>query len=372
MVVAAGAIFLAGCGSDDDEGSSGSTDTAAVEAAQAELDKLYEGTHSEPPTDAPAPAEGKEIWVMSPGNASEAAKINADAVVEAADKLGWSSNVIDAKFDPTLMLAGIRDAVGAGADGIYIYSFDCAPIRSGLEEAKAAGIPVVVDEGFDCSDVEEGAPSLYTWVTRFEDGLTFPQYIKKLGEAQAIWTIAKTEGEAKILSFRQSDLRVTADWADAFENYIRENCPGCEIVETINFTGRDYGPPLQQKASQALLKHPDVTVVYGNQDAGVANGIAAAVRESGRDLLLVGGEGLSANLDYIRDGLQSMAEGYDPGWPGYAAVDAFVRIFAGEEPSEKTGLGVRIIDEEHNLPAEGAFDTGVDYKQIYEEAWGVE
>jgi ribose transport system substrate-binding protein len=295
----------------------------------------------------------------------------ADAFEAGAEKLGWNATVVDGKFDPNLWLEGIRQAVAAQADGIWLIFFDCAPVRAGLEAAKRADIPVIASAGFDCNADDPDAPSLFTWETRYVEG-TFPDFQAAWGEAQAYWTIANTDGQAKVLSFIETDLKGTLIIGEEFESTIRE-CADCEIVDTIEFTGRDFGPALQQKAEQALLANPDADVVYANYDGPITAGIGAAVRASGRDLRVIGGEGLPPNLELIQDGRQDVALGYVAGWEAYAALDALLRIHAGEKPTKQTGLGVQITDADHNLPPAGEpYDPEIDWQGLYERAWGVD
>ena len=65
-----------------------------------------------------------------------------------------------------------------------------------------------------------------------------------------------------------------------------------------------------------------------------------------------------------------MTQNETPGWEAYSAVDALVRIFAGEEPTAETGNGLRLIDEEHNLEDYEPYVAPIEYKSVYEKTWG--
>jgi hypothetical protein len=69
FAVVAGAALLVGCGSDSDspdEAESG--ETSIVAEAEEEVERMYEGTHEPPPTAAPSPEQGKNVWAISVGN----------------------------------------------------------------------------------------------------------------------------------------------------------------------------------------------------------------------------------------------------------------------------------------------------------------
>jgi ribose transport system substrate-binding protein len=227
-------------------------------------------------------------------------------------------------------------------------------------------------DGFDCDHDDPDGPQLFTHTVGYTEG-SFADWQRAWGDAQADYTIAETDGAAKILLLRETDLLATSLLADRYEERI-EQCGGCEIVKTIDFVATDLGPPLQAKVEQALAQHPDTTVVYANYDGPVTSGVDAAVRASGKDVLVIGADGLLPNLDLIREGRQAMALNYISGWEQYAALDAMVAIFAGQRPPDSSGMGVLLIDEEHNLPAEPGTpaEAPVDWRSAFEQAWGAD
>lgn len=363
-------LLVAGCGGNGGEEDAGGGAADITQKAESKLRKLYEGTYHEPPGGAPAPAKDKSIWVITVGIQLESVKHAAEGFAEAAGLLGWDVEIVDGRFDPTKWLAGVRDAILADPDGIWIFAFDCSSVRAGLEEAKRAGIPVVISAGADCK------PSLVDHVTGYAQG-SFSDFNFAFGEAQAWWVIAKTDGEAKVILFKETDIQTTIEIAEGVERVL-ELCSTCEILEVVEFTGAEVGPKLQEKAEQALLQNPDANVVVPTFEGPITGGVGAAVRAaeaSGRDLIMTGGEGFTANVQLAHEGLQDMGVGYVGGWEGWLGVDAFLRIFAGEEPIEKTGLGVQVWDRQHNLPAKGESyndNPPIDFKEAYKDSWGVE
>lgn len=336
-----------------------------VKTAQSELAALLKGEYGKPDPKAPEPKSGVSVWGIYPGFQAAGSKIEADEFKAGAEELGWKATNRDGKYDPSVQLAAVREAVRANADAIWLEAVDCEPIKAGLEEAKAAGIIIVASNAHDCSQ------PVFTAETEYVMGDT-RAYAKRWGEAQAIWAIANTNAEAKVLQVYENDLAITKEVNEAAKQRF-EKCAGCEIVGEVTFTGSEIGPPLQQKVEQALLQYPEVTVVNGNYDAAVELGIAAAVRSSGKEIAVLGGEGQPNNVELVRNGEQAMGVGYPIGWVSYSALDAINRLLAGEKSIGNSGAGIQVYDAEHNLPPAGqAFSPPIDYRSLYQKAWGLE
>ncbi len=332
--------------------------------AKSELDALYRGEFGKPSPSSVVPRAGADVWGIVGGYESAGSKIEAEEFKRGAEELGWNATLRDGKFNPSVWLSTLREAVQAHPDAIWLEGIDCGSIEAGLKEAKRAGIPVVASIAQDCD------PPLFSGETDFLIGDNHAFY-KAYGESQAIWAIANTDAEAKVLLVYENDLQSTQEVNDAAKGRF-EKCQGCEITGEVTFTGAEFGPPLQQKVEQALLQHPNTAVVDGNYDAAVENGIAAAVRNAGKPLLLLGGEGQPNNVELVREGVQSMGFFYPFGWVGYAALNGIVRLLGGETGVGDSGIGYQVYDAEHNLPPKGqAYTPPVSYKKLYRELWGL-
>lgn len=371
------AMSIAACGGSSDSSSTTATsgggggdsstvsDSGGDPAAQKRLDELYEGTYKLPPKTAPRPQPDQHIWLISCAQSAAACANGINGAKEASEALGWTTTVVDTKGDPTVMLDAVRSAVAAKADGIFVYAIDCSLIKSGLEQAKAAGIPVVGAEAADCSDVDENAPSLFSYVTHYVDNRSFPEFIQEWGAAQAAWDIAQLDGEAKVLDFKGNSSLTVLLTDKGFRDELA-TCEGCEIVDTVEFGVRDLGPPLQQKAEQALLEHPEANAVQVPYDAVMSTGVVAALRASGNlaEMRIMGGEGDLANMDIIRaDSGQDAVVGLPTEWEGWGAIDGLNRIMNGE-PTVESGIGLQVADDEHNMPPSGPFVALRDGKPI--------
>lgn len=363
------ALALAGCA--DSEGSSGGGTTSLSTADQEQLEALYEGTSVSPATEAPAPQPGKNIWIISVGQAVDLAVEVTEGAADAAEAIGWTTKIFDGQFQPNVALQGVQQAVAAGADGIILYGIDCETVKTGVKEAKDAGIPVVGAQSKDCED------SLITSLS-YEPVLgSVEDLAASYGEAQALWLISKSAPDAKFLELTQSDVASVKVGSESFRDTLKSACPDCTSVP-IEFTSPDIGPALQQKVEQALLQHPDASGLVAPYSALFSSGVSAAVMASGRsdELNVIGGAGTEPNFDLIREDRGQDADiAYPNRWEGFAAVDWMNRLLNGETPTGENapvGIGFQLVDADHNLPESGPVPATVDFEDTYLKAWGVQ
>lgn len=376
ILISAMAVFVAGlsaCGSSTnapDSGGEKAADQTVVSQAEAAVKQVATGTEGAPPTSGPNAAVGKNVWVISCGQAVPGCSLQSNAAVEATKALGWKSTLFDGNFGANDGYSkGIRQAVAAKADGVIIVSIDCTAVTQALSEAKAAGVKVVSQNGFPCSDA-----SLVTQYMPSSEAPDVGAFGRAEGKLQADWFIARSKGKAKILNYRFIDNNFAIEINKGFVDEIAK-CETCSVVHQ-DVSLSDYSNPslFQQKVSSALLANPTVTAVHVPFDSFITGGVGQAVVTSGRtgNLLVMGSEGFAANLNLIRTNRgQTAAMASDQVWIGWAAADAMNRAFAGEQPGP-AGIGFKLIDVDTNLPpTDQDYRSSVDFRAAYKAAWGV-
>lgn len=383
-------VAASACGTADGEagGSGDGLNTGAKEA----VDTAYEGSFGTPPGESPDPAPGQNIWFIT--SSAQITDFSEDGyLVDAAEQMGWDLTLFDGQFNTDTMVSGLRQAVADQADGVIVFTIDCALVKAGFEDVVDAGIPIVAFESVDCDQsvtkdgtIEDtGDQGLFDAVVTYddpvEDGklLTYVEFLQAAyARNQALAMIEGTDGSARVIKIKQTDYQSTLATDRGFEDTLAEHCADCEVVETVKITGADFGPPLQDKVAQAIAQHPEANAVYGIYDAVVLNA-APAVMASGRndDIFVMGGEGSTALVELIAaDRGVDAGSGYPVRWEAWASLDAMNRLLAGESPDGvgfPSGIGVQAFDRDRNLPGKGGrFDGPVDFDAAYLEAWGLE
>jgi ribose transport system substrate-binding protein len=371
--IAAVALLLtvSACGGSETPTASGATPSNAaatgdgVAQADQKLKDLYAGvTFKSPPTDVVGHQTGKSIWVIDLSLAAAEGALVAQAAQEAGASLGWKVTVFDGQFTPSRYLDGVRQAIAAKADGIFLYAIDCAGIKSALQQARTAGIKVAAAESSDCP-----SDKLFDGEVTYTQG-PFETWAASAGAAEADWIISKTRGKAQVINLFENDTNSTRAIQRGFIDEMK-TCPGCTVVDTVTFTGADIGPALQQKVAQAIVRNPQADVVMAPYDGVMTAGVAAAVRASGRadKLLVVAGGGTSAALDLVR-GKKGETAGYCTSlpWEGYAGVDILNRLFQGK-PVASSGIGMQVFDVDNNLPPTGGWEPAIDFRAVYKQSW---
>lgn len=364
-----GPAALTACSSD----SGSSTGTGAEKSSslssegKARLEALQAGTGTSPATEGPAPQAGKDIWFISSGQSVESVAIGAGGFEDAATSMGWTTKVVDGKFQPDLYLSGIQQAIAAKADGIVLYAIDCPSVKNGLQAAKDAGIPVVGIESEDCD------PSLES-VVPYAAG-DFADWGKQLGSDMAIWQASQSTDSPTIIDLRETDIAITRAETVGVKEALAKECPDCKVVP-VEFTAADIGPGLQQKVEQALLQNPNATGIIVPYDDLLVAGVSAAVVSSGHSdkLQVISVGGTTPALDIMRQdrGLDADLV-VDTRWEGFAAADWMNRLLNGETPtidSAPTGIGHQLV-EAKQVPASGPVPSTVDFEGIYQKSWGV-
>jgi ribose transport system substrate-binding protein len=368
--------WLTACGSADPSPGSPVVSGGDVSGAAISEDmaKDFAGTNQQPPSSAPTPTPGKNIWIIVCGKIVTGCQVPAEAAQEAGAKLGWKVTIVDGNLGVgDAFNNGIRQAIAAKADAIGLFGVDCSHTQGSLQQAATEKIPTFAVGSFDCDNPHIGGQPLFT--ASLQPQAEHPKYddwLKAWGAAKARWLAAKNP-HAKIIVLAQDGALVSRYPIEGFLGEMK-TCPGCEIVQTLRYNTEDMGSGvLRQKFASALVAHREANAVVSPFDSMIQlGGIAQAVSSSGRNIDVVGGEGLAVSLQYIRDRRgQSAAIAYSMGWLGYGAIDTVNRIFAGQEQVPQ-GWGWQTVDVAHNLPAPGKlYEPSVDYRAAYLKAWGV-
>jgi ribose transport system substrate-binding protein len=358
------ALSLSACGGGDTASTgAGTASQPARTVSSAELDQRlaadYRGTFKELPATGPKGVTGKTVAIIPITQLSPTFSAFTKEAKDAAAALGWKTFVIDGKISTQGYNSAIRQAISQHPDAILLSGINCDPIRQAVLEAKKAGIVVYSVYGDDCD------PPVW-------DGKQ-PVDTDAAARMRADWVASRLGPEGgKVIESYVTDDPVIVRFQEATERALKEVCPKCEVVR-VEWALGDLGDAMKGKIATGLLRNPDAKAFLAPFDASILFGSGADIQGSGMDLAVMGGECSAPNMELIREGKQQNAcTGYPFSVFGWSSIDALNRIFAGQEPVE-AGLGVQLVDKEHNLAPAGDDFLGplADFREHYKTLWGV-
>ncbi len=359
-------VFAVACGGSDDSssnGDNGSGGSGSVEAAQEQVDKLLDPSQAEfpKPTESFNPGQGK-VAVISCGNAGINCKDGSEDAVDAAKAMGWTpSPVFDGEFNPAKQAGFIRQAIQEKYDAIVLVSIDAKSIKAAVDAAAKANIPVTC---VMCSN-----PGMENVVTDVTTGGTAD------GEAIGYWTVADSDGSAKVIGYDDASFPIVKVRVDAATKVVEENCADCTIeiqdIATTELT--EPGPPTW---TATLTANPPGSFDYAwSAYDPFAIPMTKTAEQQGRDDIKITGYDASPDfVELIKQGGPAAATTAAPfEYAAWGAVDQAARAVAGSDQWDGTSLPVMLVTAENadNEALEaGFFNPPFDFKADFRKLWG--
>jgi ribose transport system substrate-binding protein len=340
---------------------------AVIDRAIASVEKLAgPQTVWDGPTTGPAIGEGKHIVYLSGDEQNDISRLYGVYMTEAAEAIGWELTIIDGRGSPASWLSGLNQGLALNPDGVVMFA-DAASLQEPIREAAGRGIPVV------------GLHAAANPGPQADIGLFFniQQDTVAIGQAQADWVIAHSNGTARVVVLSHNEYAIAATKSGATRDRLLE-CEGCEVMEYVN-----------SPASEAAQRQPQLTTSWvqrfglplyatsvGDNDWDFAVPTLRAAGVDPSEVILVAADGNRSAYDRIRQGNQyQMVTVSEPiELQAYQAIDELNRAFAGEQPSGYIQQPYLVTPD--NVDAEGgdqnAFFPSNGYKEQYFAIWGVE
>jgi len=118
----------------------------------------------------------------------------------------------------------------------------------------------------------------------------------------------------------------------------------------VKVTVQQYAEGLGDKAASVmenvLTSSPNVSVVVANND-DMAAGAARSVKAAGKDMIIVGFDGIKAGVQNVIDGTVTATVAQDPFGMGYKAVEAAVKTAKGESVEDFIDTGSTVITKDN-------------------------
>ncbi len=210
-------------------------------------------------------------------------------------------------------LAIVKNMVLRAYDALLLSPISDANLIPGVEAAQREGIPVI--------NVNDG-------IIAIADQYVGPRAVQN-GELAAEWIAKKLNGKGEVgivvgmpkaFAARQRTL--------GFKTWLENNAPDVKVVETQN---ADWDRAKARNLAAIWIKtHPELSAIFCNNDT-MALGVQEAVNASGKDILVVGVDGIGEAYDSIRKGEMDATVDSFPLYKGQIAVETALRVLGGQK-----------------------------------------
>lgn len=360
------ALLVAGCGEEEAPTPSASSNapagsSAAVKAAQ-EAVTQFTAARSEAdaklPEQSPKPVAGKKLAAVTCGVAVEGCRIISEAHVEAAEALGWETDLIDGKGSAKGWNDGISQALATKPDVLALGAILPSAVADVLAQAEKQGVTVV------CSvcGTKVGEAGI--------DVVTGDDFNPLIGESVGNYILAEGGEKTNALLIYYPEFAVSKLRHDAAKKVL-SSCTGCK-TQTIEVKISEWGTTLPQRLQTLLAQNPEVNWIFSPGDATASDALTA-IQAAGLNskVRVGGGNGEKQSFQQVREKTAYGAVGaVSYQLSAWQAIDNANRIQAKEEPVE-TASPLRLITAS-NIAAipEGEYYAGdFDFRAAYKGLW---
>ena len=370
LAAAIATVALASCGGDNGDDERETEGGAATEVADQPPAELAEQAREEMMSlggevrwlgaeSSPAPAEDVTVGVMPVSLQLEVGRFIADSTEEAAEAIGWDSLVIDGQSDPATQQRAVDAALNEGIDCLVTFAAAVRDIGPQAERARSMDVPIVEAFAGDDGDIIIGL--------NYENA----------GAALAAHIVEEGGGEILVTNIPQLPelTRRTNGFVDYIEEFGDENT---RVVGEEEFTIADIGPGQEAKMRAMLDQNPDAEWVYAPFDGALYPLLDTAKQEGRDDVKGVSFDGDPPAFADLRNGPdqgrgQTATISWGLDWVAWSAIDECNRALNDEETEVNKDHPIELTTEE-NVPPEGedVYVPSFDFKEKFEELWGVE
>lgn len=258
-----------------------------------------------------------------------------------AKKLGSNIKlvILDSQASDQTELSNMQQMINQKVDAIIYTPGSAAVGTAQAAAAKAAGIPVVA--------VDRDAGAAESAYVGYDN--------VKLGEDMASYAIKQLGGTGKIAGeIGVPGVINVINRAKGWKNIIDQN-PGVTYVGEVT---TNFDPAVAYTVTQNLLTgHPDTQWILVMDD-NTALGTIRAVKDSGKDVKVVGLGGQTAGLKAVQDGSMEATVLMKPYQLGVVGVDTAVNIARGKPYNKKPSFETPVVTKSNVSTYQGQPDVG--------------
>lgn len=268
----------------------------------------------------PKPADGTMIGAVAKNFQNEYWRTLQEgyAEAEATAKAAGLNITVDVQGaldenDEQGQLAIVNNMINKKYSALLLSPISDGNLVPGVESALEKNIPVInVNDG-----LIKNAPN-FVGPKADQNGELAAEWIS--GKLGGKGQVAVVIGMPKAFAARQRTL--------GFENWMTANAPEIEIVAKQN---ADWDRNKAKELTTTWIKnYPELKAIFCNND-GMALGVVEAVKESGKDILVVGVDGIGEAYDSIRKGELSATIDSFPFYKAQISVECGLRVLGGQQ-----------------------------------------
>lgn len=232
-------------------------------------------------------------------------------------------------------LSIVKDMINKKYNALMLSPISDGNLVPGVEDAKKAGIPVVnVNDGLIAN----------------AEVFVGPKAIQN-GELAAEWIAEKLGGTGEVAIVIGMPKAFAARQRTAgFEQYMEQNAKDIKIVAKQN---ADWDRSKAKDLADTWIKqYPELKAIFCNNDT-MALGVVEAVKSSGKDILVVGVDGIGEAYDSIRKGELDATIDSFPLYKAQIASEVTLRLIGKQEVPRVIWTPQALIDSTNvDTPAE--------------------
>lgn len=318
ILIAAMALSISACGKSSENTSAGTTQSSSSKSTG---------------TEESSTSKDSKNFTIGFSNCSQDTPFFANMtpiIEDYAKEKGLEVISLNADNDTSKQNKDIQDLISRGIDVLLINPVNEDGATAGIEACNKKNIPVITVD----KNVTKGNTAWVGRDNKVMGKLVGEKLIELLGGEDAAGTILEIQGTAGSTTMMNR--------RDGFHEAL-EKAPGLKIVQSSYC---DYDRSKAIPATQDMLQaNKDVVAIFGHND-DMALGAAQVCQEQKLENVLVCGvDGLMESVLKIQDGKYHCTASNDPVLLGQTAVDAAIKVMAGETLDEFIDAGTVVIDK---------------------------
>jgi ABC-type sugar transport system substrate-binding protein len=329
------ALVLTGCGKSESSGASGSVDSKAGQQVVKPADE--NGPTCDLTTYGAKKIDLKDATVGFSQSEKEDNPFRiaeTESITAQAKKIGVKKFIhTNAQTQLSKQISDIQDMIAQGVDLLIVAPLNSDGLEPALAAARAKDIPVLtVDRKLNASPCKDYVAFL---------GSNFTEQ----GKRAADQLIKGSGGKGKVaILLGSSGNNVTTERTKGFVDELAAKGPGIEVVaqQTGEFA-RDKG---QQVTEQLLQSHPDITVIYAENDEmglGALAAIKGTSKAPGKDIQIYSVDGTRNAVQEIVNGTYNGVVESNPRF-GPLAFQTLEQFLSGKKVSDNVIIEDREYD----------------------------